>query len=119
LEGTVIVWDLDSGREIVRYTYDSSGATAENYVQATVGNSLSFTSDDRWLLTTDLSSNGVRLLGVDSKKETGGLLSTHGERSIEALNVSPVEDSVAFAYRVFQPGQSTRTKFEIWKLQLR
>jgi len=119
LEGTVIVWDLDNGREILRYTYADSGATEQNYIQATVERSLSFTSDDRWLLTTDLSSNGVRLLGVESKKETGGLFSTHAERSIEALNVSPADGSVAFAYRLFQPGQNAAAKFEIWKLQLR
>jgi WD40 repeat protein len=117
-EGTVIVWDFGSGREIVRYRYDDAVATAESYMQATVGNSLSFTSDDRWLLTTDLGTNGVRLLSADSKKQAGGLLSTQAQRTIEALNVSPADGSVAFAYREFA-GEKAHAKFEIWKLQLR
>ena len=116
-EGTVLVWDLDSGRQIVRYTYDSSGATEENYMQATVENSLSFTADDLWLLTTDLRSNGIRFLGADRKKEAGGLLSIPAQRSMEALNVSPADGSVAFAYRVFSPGQNAQAKFEIWRPQ--
>ena len=117
-EGTVIVWDLDNGHEIVRYRYDDAVATEENYMQATVENALSFTSDDRWLLTTDLGSNGVRVLSADSKKQAGGLLRTPAQRTIEALNVSPADGSVAFAYREFS-GEKPHAKFEIWKLQLR
>jgi len=120
-EGSVFVWNLDSGQQIVRYAYDYSTAIGENYIQATLENSLSFTSDDRWLLTTDQRGNGLRLLGVDSKKNTGDLLTTHTDTPtpMEAVNVSPADGSVAFAYRIFQPGQNARTKFEIWKLQLR
>jgi hypothetical protein len=126
-EGSVFVWDLDRGQQIVRYAYDYSTAIGENYIQATLGNSLSFTSDDRWLLTTDQRGNGLRLLGADSKKNTGDLLTTPADTPtptitptpMEAVNVSPADGSVAFAYRIFQPGQKAQTKFEIWKLQLR
>ncbi len=37
----------------------------------------------------------------------------------EALDVSRTDGSVAFAYRVFQPGQKAAGRFEIWTLQSR
>jgi WD40 repeat protein len=118
-EGKVLIWDLDSGREIMRYAYEDSAATGANYFQVPLGNSLSFTSDDRWLLTTDQHGTGIRLLGVDSKKEIDGLLTTHTDSPIEAMNVSAADGSVAFAYRVFSPGQKAQTKFEVWGMRLR
>lgn len=72
-------------------------------------------------MTTNQHGDGVRLLGADSRNDTGDLLTTHADTPtpMEALNASAADGSVAFAYRVFQPGQNARTKFEIWSLRLR
>jgi WD40 repeat protein len=119
-EGSVFVWNLNNGQEIVHHVYDYSTARGDSYIQTTLGNSLSFTPDDRWLLTTTEHGDGVRLLGADSKKQTGALLSTqHTDTPIEALNFSPTDGSLAFAYRIFPPGQKPQTKFEIWTFRLR
>jgi len=116
--GSVFVWALDSGKEAVHYDY--AAVSADDYGGGTLKDSLSFTSDDKWLLTTAQRGNGIRLLGANHKKEVGGLLTLRTYAEIEALNVSPTDGSVAFAYRVFQPGEKTSSsKFEIWTLQLR
>jgi hypothetical protein len=77
--------------------------------------------DDLWLLIIDPQTKGIRLAGAKRHKETGNVLTVpkHGEP--EALNVSPTDGSVVFAYRVFHPGEPgpPEAKFEIWSLQPR
>jgi len=83
-----------------------------------VRNWASFTSDDKWLVTTNLSGDGITLLGAKSKKEVGDLLTLRKHTEMGNLDFSPSGGSVAFAYRVFHPGEPS-PKFEIWSLQLR
>jgi WD40 repeat protein len=105
--GSVFVWDLGRGKEIVHYDY--SAVTADTDVFK-VRNWASFTSDDKWLV-----------LGAKSKKEVGDLLTLRKHTEMGNLDFSPTHGSVAFAYRVFHPGEPTppSPKFEIWSLQLR
>jgi len=116
--GSVFVWDLGRGKEIVHYDY--SAVTADTDVFK-VRNWASFTSDDKWLVTTNLSGDGITLLGAKSKKEVGDLLTLRKHTEMGNLDFSPTHGSVAFAYRVFHPGEPTppSPKFEIWSLQLR
>ncbi len=116
--GSVFVWDLGRGKEIVHYDY--SAVTADTDVFK-VRNWASFTSDDKWLVTTNLSGDGITLLGAKSKKEVGDLLTLRKHTEMGNLDFSPTHGSVAFAYRVFHPGEPTppSPKFEIWSLRLR
>ena len=113
-EGSAIVWDLNTGKEIVRYPYGGS-------VYVPLANSLFFTLDDRWLLTMDQKTNGIRFLNARRHSATDNLLTLPKNTDLGALNVSPTDGSVAFAYRVFHPGEPgpPSAKFEIWSLQLR
>lgn len=113
-EGTAFVWDLNTGKEIVHYPYGGS-------VYAPLANSLSFTLDDRWLLTMDQKTNGIRLLDAKRRSATDNLLAMPRNSDLGALNVSPTDGSVAFAYRTFHPGEPglPSVKFEIWSLQMR
>jgi len=114
-EGSVFVWDLNTGEEIVRYAYGNTS------VYAPLANSLSFTSDDAWLLTMDQGTKGVRLLGAKRQKETDNLLTLPKDSDLGTLSISPTDGSVAFAYRVFHPGEPgpPSARFEIWSLRLR
>lgn len=119
-EGSIIVWDLDSGKEIVRYAYDFSRARADDYIADTLPNSVSFTSDDRWLVSMNQRGNGIRLLGAQGNKEAGDLLTIPRDGELEALDLSHTNDSVALAYRVFTPGQgASPAKFETWTIHAR
>jgi len=116
-EGTAYVWDLASGNEIVRYDYGplKHGQLAGGALP----DSLAFTSDDRWLIATDRSGTGLRLLGVAKKNEVLTPIGTHTDVPISAFDASASNDSVAFVYRVYSTtGQPATGKFEIWNLQL-
>ena len=120
-EGNIFVWDVNTGKEIVRYVSEQSSAHGNSSVYAPRANSLFFTLDDLWLLTIDQPTNGIRLLGAKRHKETGNVLTVPKHGEMEALNVSATDGSVAFAYRVGHPGEPgpPDAKFEIWSLQLR
>jgi WD40 repeat protein len=112
LEGTVFVWNVTGG-EVSRYDYGK--LQRGQSIHAAEPNSLAFTSDDRWLITTDRTGTAIRLLNVRSKRELTTPLSTHGDTAILALDASLRDDSIAFVYRLYQPAAS---KFEIWTLAL-
>jgi len=116
-EGTAYVWDLESGRELMRYAYGQIQRGESLY--ASVRNSLAFTSDDRWLVTTDRTGSAIRILGVSSKAESATPLTTHSDAPIVAFDASLPDDTVAFAYRTYSPNQPASGKFEIWTLQPR
>jgi WD40 repeat protein len=120
-EGNIFVWDVNTGKEIVRYVSELSSANGNSSVYAPRANSLFFTMDDRWLLTIDPTTNGIRLLGAKRHKETGNVLTVPKHGAMEALNASATDGSVAFAYRVGHPGEPDPpdAKFEIWSFQLR
>jgi WD40 repeat protein len=120
-EGSVFVWDLNTGQEIVRYGYNYSDTRGNSSVYAPLANSLSFTSDDLWLLTMDQETKGMRLLGADRKNATANLLTMPKDRELGALNISSSDGSVAYAYHVFHPGEPgpPQARFEIWSLKLR
>ena len=120
-EGNIFVWDVNTGKEIVRYVSEQSSAHGNSSVYAPRANSLSFTMDDLWLLTIDQLTNGIRLLGAKRRKETGNVLTVPKQGAMEALNASATDGSVAFAYRVGHPGEPEppTAKFEIWSFQLR
>lgn len=112
-EGTVFVWEIASGNEVRRYSYGQlkSGES----ISSAVANSLAFTADDRWLIATDRTRTGIRLLGVAANKELPTTLSTHSDSQILAFDASLLDNSIAFVYRAYQPNSS---KFEIWSLHL-
>lgn len=120
-EGSVFVWDVNTGKEIVRYVSKESSAHGNSSVYAPLANSLFFTVDDLWLLTIDQPTNGIRLLGAKRHKETDNVLTVPKHGEMEALNASATDGSVAFAYRIGHPGEPDppTAKFEIWSLQLR
>jgi WD40 repeat protein len=113
-EGTVYVWDVATGNELMRYAYGKLGHGES--IAGTVHNSLAFTPDDQWLITTDRTGAALRLLGVTSKKEAATPLATHTDSAIIAFDASLPNDTVAFGYRVYAPGQPATGKFEIWTL---
>ena len=86
-----------------------------------MANSLVFTLDDRWLLTIDPKTNGIRLLGTNWRKETDNVLTVPKHGELETMNGSANDGSVAFTYRIFHPGEPgpPTAKAEIWSLQLR
>jgi WD40 repeat protein len=116
--GSVFVWDLASGKEIVHYDYS---AVTRDIEVIQMRNWASFTSDDKWLVTTNQKGDGITLLGAKRKKEVGDLLTLRKHTQMKNLDFSPTDGSVAFAYRIFQPGVEgpPLAKFEIWSLQLR
>jgi WD40 repeat protein len=120
-EGSVFVWDVNTGKEIVRYVGSASGAQGNSSVYAPLANSLSFTLDDRWLLTIDQKTNGIRLLRADRHQETDNMLTVPKHGVLETVNASATDGSVAFSYRIFHPGETgpPTAKVEIWSLQLR
>jgi WD40 repeat protein len=120
-EGSAFIWDVDSGKEIIRYVSNASSAQGNTSVYAPLPNSLSFTLDDRWLLTIDQKTNGIRLLGTERHKETGNVLTVPKHGVMETMNASASDGSVAFSYRIFHPGESVppTAKVDIWSLQLR
>lgn len=120
-EGNIFVWDVNTGKEIVRYVSDQSSAHGNSSVYAPRANSLSFSLDDLWLLTIDQQTKGIRLLGAKRHKETSNVLTVPKHGDMEAFNASAMDGSVAFAYRVFHPGEPgpPEAKFEIWSFQLR
>jgi len=120
-EGNVFVWDVESGKEIVRYVSTVSAARGNTSVYAATANSLFFTPDDRWLLTIDEQTNGIRLLGAARRKETDNVLIVPKHGVLETVNVSATDGSVAFSYRIFHPGEPDppTAKIEIWSLKLR
>jgi WD40 repeat protein len=115
--GSVFVWDLESGKEIVHYDYSAVQADTDILK---LRNWASFTSDDKWLVTTNQRGDGITLLGTRRKKEVADLLTLRKHTEMANLDVSPTDGSVAFAYRVFHPGEPgpPSAKFEIWSLQL-
>ncbi len=117
-EGSVFVWDFERGKEIVHYDYSTVSADLD-FVK--MRNWVSFTSNDKWLVTTNLAGNGITLLGAKSKKEVGDLLTLRKHAEMGNLDFSPTDGSVAFAYQVFHPGEPgpPSAKFEIWSLHLR
>jgi WD40 repeat protein len=120
-EGNIFVWDVNTGKEIVRYVSELSSAHGNSSVYAPRANSLFFTLDDLWLLTIDQPTNGIRLLGAKRHKETGNVLTVPRHGEMEALNASATDGSVVFAYRVGHPGEPgpPEAKFEIWSFPLR
>jgi WD40 repeat protein len=106
--GSVFVWDLESGKEIVHYDYSVTKADTDI---VKLRNWASFTSDDKWLVTTNQRGDGITLLGAKSKKEVDDLLT---------LRKHTADSSLAFAYRIFHPGEPgpPTAKFEIWSLQM-
>ena len=118
-EGSSFVWDLDTGKEIIRYTSELSGAKSDSPAYPTRTNSLFFSVDDRWLLAIDSKGNGIRLLGTEHHKETDNVLTVPPHAVLETMNVTP-DGTVAFAYRIFHPGESdpATAKAETWSLQL-
>ena len=120
-EGNVFVWDVETGKEIVRYVSNASSARGNTSVYAPNPNSLFFTLDDRWLLTIDEQTNGIRLLGAPRRKETDNVLIVPKHGVLETVNASATDGSVAFSYRIFHPGEPDppTAKIEIWSLKLR
>jgi WD40 repeat protein len=118
LEGSVFVWDIGRGKEIVHYDYSTASADLD---LVKMRNWVSFTSDDKWLVTTNQAGNGITLLGARSKKEVGDLVTLSKRAEMGNLDFSSTDGSVAFAYQVFHPGEPgpPSGKFEIWSLQLR
>jgi len=119
-EGSAFVWDIYTGKEIVRYVSKDSSAQGNSSVYAPVANSFFFTSDDRWLLTIDQKTNGIRLMGIERHKETDNVLTVPKHGVLETMNASATDGSVAFAYRIFHPGEPgpPTAKVEIWSLRL-
>jgi len=115
--GSVFVWDHESGKEIVHYDYSAVRADTDILKWR---NWASFTSDDKWLVTTNQRGDGITLLGAKSKKEVDDLLTLRKHTEMGNLDFSPADSTVAFAYRVFHPGEPgpPSAKFEIWSLQL-
>lgn len=120
-EGSAFVWDVNTGKEIVRYVSKAASAQGNSSVYAPQANSLFFTLDDLWLLTIDQKTNGIRLLGTNWQKETDNVLRVPKHGVLETMNASATDGSVAFSYRVFHPGEAVppTAKVEIWSLQLR
>jgi WD40 repeat protein len=119
-EGSVFVWDVNTGKEIIRYVSNASATRGNSSVYAPQTNSLSFTLDDRWLLTIDQKTNGIRLLGAERHKETDNVLTVPKHGVLETVNASASDGSVAFSYRIFHPGEPLppTAKIEVWSLQL-
>jgi len=120
-EGSAFVWDVNTGKEIVRYVSKDSSKQGNSTVYAAQANSLFFMPDDRWLLTLDQKTNGIRLLGTERRKETDNVLTVPKHGVLESVNASANDGSVAFSYRIFHPGEAVppTAKVEIWSLQLR
>ena len=120
-EGSVFVWDVNTGKEIVRYASKESSGHGNSSVYAPRANSLFFTLDDLWILTIDQPTNGIRLLGAKRHKETDNVLTVPKHGEMEALNATATDGTVAFAYRVSHPGEPDppTAKFEIWSLKPR
>src|SRR5262249_9338226 len=120
-EGSAFVWDIYTGKEIVRYVSKDSSTQGNSSVYAAQANSLFFTPNDRWLLTLDQKTNGIRLLGSERHKETENVLTVPKHGVLESVNASTNDGSVAFSYRIFHPGEAVppTAKVEIWSLQLR
>jgi WD40 repeat protein len=118
LGGSVFVWDFERGKEIVHYDYSTASADLD---LVKMRNWASFTSDDKWLLTTNQRGDGITLLGAKSKREVDDLLTLRKHAEMGNLDFSSTNGSVAFAYKVFHPGEPgpPSGKFEIWSLQLR
>jgi len=119
-EGNAFVWDVMTGKEIVRYVSKESSAQGNSSVYAAQANSLFFTPDDRWLLTIDQKTNGIRLLGIGRRQETDNVLTVPKHGVLENMNASATDGSVAFSYRIFHPGEPgpPTAKVEIWSLQI-
>jgi WD40 repeat protein len=115
--GSVFVWDFERGKEIVHYDYSAVKADTDILK---VRNWASFTLDDKWLVTTNQRGDGITLLGAKSEKEVDDLLTLQKNTEMGNLDFSTTDGSVAFAYRVFHPGEPgpPTAKFEIWSLQL-
>jgi WD40 repeat protein len=113
--GTVYIWAVASGDELMRYDYGQLKRSESLY--ASVRNSLAFTADDQWLVTTDRTGSGIRLLGVSSKAEIATPLTTHGDEPIVSFDASLLDDTVAFAYGVYGGNQPATGRYEIWTLQ--
>ena len=120
-EGSVFVWDINTGKEIIRYVSKASGAQGNSSIYAPVQNSLYFSLDDRWLLTLDQKTNGIRMLRTERHQETENVLTVPEHGVMETINASASDGSVALTYRIFHPGESgpPTAKAEIWSLQLR
>lgn len=116
-EGTVYIWDVATGDERMRYAYEPLKRGESLYTS--IRNSLAFTADDQWLVTTDRTGSGIRLLGVSNKAEIATPLTTHGDAPIVSFDASLPDDTVAFAYGVYGGNQAARGKYEIWALQPR
>jgi WD40 repeat protein len=114
-EGTVYIWDVASGDERMRYAYGELKRGESLY--ASIRNSLAFTADDQWLVTTDRTGSGIRLLGVSSKAEIATPLTTHGDAPIVSFDASLLDDTVAFAYGIYGANRPPAGKYEIWTLQ--
>jgi WD40 repeat protein len=56
-EGTVYVWEANSGREVGRYAFKYD---RKSEIPATLVHSLFFTPNDEWLVTTDQSGRAIR-----------------------------------------------------------
>ncbi len=119
-EGSVFVWDVNTGKEIIRYVSNASSTRGNSSVYAPQADSLSFALDDRWLLTIDQKTNGIRLLGTERHKETDNVLTVPKHGVLETVNASATDGSVAFSYRIFHPGEPVppTAKIEVWSLQL-
>ena len=119
-EGSAFVWDVMTGKEIIRYVSKDSSPQGNSSVYAPQANALFFALDDRWLLTIDQKTNGIRLLGSEHRKETDNVLSAPKHGVLETMNASATDGSVAFAYRIFHPGEPVppTAKVEIWSLQV-
>jgi WD40 repeat protein len=115
--GSVFVWDLGSGKEIVHYDYSAVKADTDILK---LRNWAYFTLDDKWLVTTNQRGDGITLLGAKSKKEADDLLTLGKHAEMGNVDFSTTDGSVAFAYRVFHPGEPgpPTAKFELWSLQL-
>ena len=116
--GSVFVWDLQTGKEVVHYDYSAVKGDVD-ILQ--LRSWVSFTSDDKWLLTTNQRGDGITLLGARSRKEMADLHTLRANTEMENLDLSPADGSVAFAYRIFHPGvpKPPNAKFEVWSLKLR
>jgi len=113
-EASVYFWEVDTGKELQKYLGDEPGP--DQSFPSGIENSLIFTTDDKWLLTTDPGGRALRFLNPRKHRDYPTAISTGSDARIDAMDGSASDGSVAIAYREYHPGVPGPpvAKFAIW-----
>jgi WD40 repeat protein len=113
-EGSVYFWDTATGKDLEKYLGDK--LRPDHSFPSGIGDSVIFTPDDKWVLTTDPDGRSLRILGPRKHKEYPTAISTGSDAQIVGMDGSASDGSIAIAYREYHPGSSAgpTAKFSIW-----